>query len=214
MAKGPIVTSGIETLIASIYQQHPKWKAPRVRNEVEGILHKKKPNSPKGWPSLSTVQKILATIRKNIAKPNPKDEPWSMAEIDRYSELGIEVPIPEALLIVLNIWKSRVRKGDTLTIREAKWIARLSALEQDTERLSSVASHYARTELIFELIGHPFNSMELDRSLMGLPVALSDFKSFLFLLAGTQEDTERGIKDGVDQVKEMIKEKQKRGKSK
>ncbi|MGA2669907.1 MAG: hypothetical protein ABSF21_00595 [Dehalococcoidia bacterium] len=215
MAKGPIVTPEVEALITSIYMKHPKWKAPGIRNIVEGTIRKNNRKLPKGWPSLSTVQKSLAEVRRNMANPSPEDEPWSTAEINKYPELKIEPPTPEALEVLFKVWKSRISRGDTFTIREAKWTARLSMFEQDTKRLSFIASRHARTELIFELISRPFNSTELDRALMGLPVAISGFESFLWLLAETREDTERGIKDGVDQVREGIKKKkQKRGRSK
>jgi hypothetical protein len=209
MAKGPPITEGVEAVIAIVHRKHPKWKAPMVRNEVDYILHKEDHKLPPHWPSLSSVQKVLATVRKKDNKPNPEEMPWSTATLDSY-------PIsPEALSIVLKMWKSRIEKGDTFTIREAKWVARLSRLLEDIEKLSSKASQYAQTELMFELIGHPFDSTELDRSLMNLPVGISDFKSFLHLLAEQREDQERGIKDGVDQIRSLIKEKkQRRDKSK
>lgn len=201
MAKGPPITDGVEAVIAAVYQKHSKWKAPAVRNEVDCILHKGNPKLPPRWPSLSAVQKVLATVRK--PHDNPQDKPWSTATLDSY-------PIPpEVLSVVLKVRKLCIEKGQGFSIREAKWVARLSALEQDTERLSFKASRHARTELMFELIGRPFDSTELDRSLMGLPVGVSDFKSFLWLLAETREDTERGTKDGVEQIRNLKQAKRK-----
>ena len=203
MAKGPPVTDEVKAIIASVYHKHRKWKAPVVQNEVSCILRKDNPKLPPSWPSLSSVQKILAEVRK--VKDNPQDKPWSTATLDSYS-----IP-PEAVPSVLKVWKFQIEKGDTFTIREAKWASRLSRLLEDIEKLSYKASQYARTELMFELIGHPFDSTELDRSLMGLPVGISDFKSFLWLLAEQREDTERGIKDGIEQVIDVIKEKKQKG---
>ena len=57
---------------------------------------------------------------------------------------------------------------------------------------------------MFELIGRPFDSTELDRSLMGLPVEVSDFKSMLWLLAETRAGEIEGVKDGVEQVENII----------
>lgn len=171
MAKGPLVTDAVEALIATVYRKHLKWKAPEVQREVSYILHKDNPKLPKEFPSLSTVQKVLAKIRK--PHPDPQEKPWSTASLDSY-------PIPpEALRVVLKVWKFCIEKGQGFTIREAKWVARLSALEQDTERLFSLASRHARIELIFELIGRPFDSTGLDRLLMGLPVDIfKDLPSF------------------------------------
>lgn len=196
MAKGPLVTDSVETVIAFVYKKHSnKWKAPRVRKEVDLILNKGKTT---GWPSLSSVQKVLAKVRKKANEPNEEDQPWSTATLGKF-------PIPpDALPAVLKVWKFRIEKGDTFTIREAKWAARLSGHEQDIERLFFLASRHARTEFIFDLIGRPFDSTELDRSLMGLPVEMSGFKSMLWLLAETRAGEIEGVKDGVEQVQNII----------
>ena len=165
MAKGPIITPEVEVLIATVYQKHPKWKAKEVCNWVRGDLKKKDPNLRDDWPSLSTVQKVLATYRKNKSKfpEDPLERPWSMATLDDY-------PIPpEAILSVLEVWKFRIEKGDILTIREAKWVARLSGVLKTIEDISYEAFEYARFELMFQLLNRPFDSTYLDRELMGLP---------------------------------------------
>jgi len=201
MAKGPLITDSIKALIASVHKKHPKWKALAVRSEVDYILHKDSPELPSPWPSLSAVHKVLADVKHNDNKPSLEDKPWSTATLDRY-------PIPpEVIPVVLKVWKFRIENGDIFTIREAKWAARLSGLQQDIERLFFLASRHARTELMFELINRPFDSTELDRSIMGLPVALSDFKSHLWLLAETREGQIEGVKDGVEQVQNIIQKK-------
>lgn len=163
MAKGPLVTPEVEALIASVYQRHSKWKAPVVRNEVSYILRKNNPKLPPGWPSLSKVQKVLATIRN----PQPdvsQEKYWSMATLDDY-------PIPPgAIAAVLKVWKFRKRKKQDLTIREAKWAARLSALETDIGELSARAGSYAYIEWLYQLIDRPFDSTMLDHGLMGIPL--------------------------------------------
>lgn len=101
------------------------------------------------------------------------------------------------------MWRFRVEKGESFTIREAKWAARLWAILKDTERLSWKASQYAPTELLFELIGRPFDSPGLDKLLMGLPMPLTaDPPYFLPLL--TEEE------GGIEQVKELRKRKERR----
>ena len=207
--RGPNVTDEIEALIAAVHQKHPKWKAPKVRDEVSSIICKNNPSLSFYWPSLSIVQKVLATVRKKEKElpNNPQDKPWSTATLDSY-------PIPpEALAVVLKLWKSRIEKGDGLTIREAKWAARLSGLFEDIEKLHSVASRHARTELMYELIGHPFDSTVLDQLLMGLPAGIETFMDFFLMLTETKKDTEGGIKDGVEQIPDNIA-KRKGGKSK
>lgn len=209
MAKGPLVTDEIKALIASVYQKHPKWKAPVVRNEVSYILREKNPKLPPGWPSLSTVQKVLAIVREPHL--DLLDKPWSLATMDNPDNYPIS---PEALPAVLEVWKSRLeewksRTGQwesrieqevSFTIREAKWVARLSALfKDDLQRLSKLASQYARLELIYQLINRPFDSTMADKLLiMEVPIianAADRLEALLPLLAGRE--------DGVDQIRDM-----------
>ena len=202
MAKGPIVTNDIEVLIASVHRKYPKWKAREVRNEVSSILHKNNPKLDQKWPGLHVVQKVLAVVRKQEKERpiNPQDAPWSTAALDSYPRLNIELPTPEALALVLKVWKSRIEKGDTFTISEAKWASRLSGLISDIEKLSFAAFRHARTELMYELIGRNFDSTVLDRLLMHLPTGLtSDRDSWLPFIAEQE--------DGVDQVRNLKKNK-------
>ena len=174
MAKGPIITEGVETLIARVYNEHPKWKAPEVQAEVSYRLHKKNPNLPPGWPSLSSVQKVLATVRKKRKEipEDPLHKPWSIGTLDKY-------PIPaDNLPSVLKVWKLQEEKAYKLrntfpfdfplTIREAKWVSRLcQMIPDDLEKLSLTATIYAEGEEISERLGHPyFDSTELDYDLV------------------------------------------------
>lgn len=152
MAKGPIVTPEVEILIRTIHKDHPKWRAPRVRNEVEFILRNKNPKLPKGWPSLSKVQKILATIRKKEEEGSEEDELWHLGTLKKY-------PIsPEALGYVISFWLNRCKQGRAFTIREAQWVARLYALFKEPlvyEQLDFVVMNYAWNEEALEKLGFP-----------------------------------------------------------
>ena len=163
MAKGPLVTDAVESLIAGVYNKHPKWKAREIRNEVSLFLRKDNPKLPAKWPSLSSVQKVLAKARKRANELSPEEKPWRLGTLDQY-------PIPpEAVPSVLKLWKHRLweRKAG-FTIREAKWAARLSVLLGDMVDLSFMASLYANTEQAYQLIDRPFNSAVLDKVLMDL----------------------------------------------
>lgn len=218
MAKGPLITAQVEALIASVYEQHPKWKAPMVRNEVEFILRKKNRNSPKGWPSLSIVQKTLATVRRNLANPSPEDEPWSLSTLKDY-------PIPpEALPKVLEDYKqhklldekdngtfeipeevqrkfaSRRLNPEKLpktnfSVRDAKWVAQLSATQC---RVSAVLPYLiSESERLYELIGRSPAWEIYDKLLSGLELEAAEiaettmvlmFRRMPFLLGMTDED--------------------------
>lgn len=179
MPKGPVITPEIETLITSVYRKHPEWKAPRIRNEVESILFEKKLGFPRGWPGLSAVQKVLATVRKNIEKPSPEDKPWSMGTLGDF-------PIPpQAMSAVLNVFKLRLARGEPFSIRDAKWVSRFSSAIvpiwkhtamsggciEDVKMLSWFARLYAGTEADAEIAGYStFDSRFFDCCFMGIPV--------------------------------------------
>ncbi len=188
MAKGPIVTTKVEVLIASVYQKHPKWQAKDVHKEVSLILRKSNPKLPPGWPGLSTVQKVLATVRKNMKETplDPQDKPWSMGTLNEY-------PIPpDAIPSVLKVWKFREEQTykfnfegvevpeydrKSLTIRQAKWVGRLSHVTMPGETgylstgyLTMMATDYAETEQANELAGNPgtYNTHAADAFITGL----------------------------------------------
>jgi hypothetical protein len=154
MAKGPIV----EAIIAAVYQKHPKWKAPEVRNEVSHLLRKDNPQIPSGWPSLSSVQKVLATVRKNMREIplDPRDKPWSTASMAQY-------PIPaEALPSILELWVwTRENLNSKLTIRQAQWAARFYTVAKDTQDLSGFVRGHTLLEVTCELIGKPFEDSHI-----------------------------------------------------
>ena len=187
--RGPTITPEVEALIASVYRRHPKWKGPQIRNWVIAELHKKSPNLRReypNWPSLSKVQKILAEVRENAAKPNREDEPWSISTLKDF-------PIPpEALPKILEEYKwhkeGQVKhcesevlgaflsgKGPVLTIREAKWISRLSKIKCDT----SLPYVIAWAELLCELTGHQLDFEGLDKLLAGIKVETEDLTNFV-----------------------------------
>lgn len=166
MAKGPIITDAVEAFIAQVYLQHPKWKASEVRNEVSFILHKNNSKLLSSWPSLSTVQKVLATVRRKMKETlvDPQEKLWSMGTLDKY-------PIPpETIPAIIEVWKSRIEQGEGFTIREAKWAARWSAVITDVTKLSKTVRIIARFELVHQLIDRPFDTTLIDKWFIGLHV--------------------------------------------
>jgi len=134
-----------KALIARVYLQNPKQKAPEVRLKVWQTTHKEDPTLPKNWPSLSSIQKELARIRR--PEPSPEDKPWTLDTLR-------DKPLPpEALSKVFQIWLYNQESPSTppLSIREARWIAQLSSMTEDVERLRLVAEMCAEWELIGEL---------------------------------------------------------------
>ena len=168
------LTDDVKTLIAEFHLRHPKWKAPMIQIRVSELLHHKNPQLPKGWPGLSAVRKVLTEVKKIASEPSPEDKPWSTAMLDSY-------PIPpQALPVVLKVWKSRIEKDSNLTIREAKWVSRLSNaipdIIPDIEKLTETARRYALVEQLYDMTGRHLNSRGLDKRLMNLP--FDDFDEF------------------------------------
>lgn len=162
MAKGPIVTPEIEALIASVYEKHPGWKAPRVRMEVVFILSNRGRRFPEGWPSLSKVQKVLALVRKNLKNSSPEDEPWSLGALNRHDVSS------EVLPALLELKENLAAQGQSLTVREARWASRLVALIHTrvisrTEAVGQWSYKYAVLERVHELAEVDLDTSDLDR---------------------------------------------------
>lgn len=139
---------------------------PRIpRTELAVRLQSELKGNEQDVPELEVLERKISNIRSHEGD-DPQDKPWSLATLDNpdYS-----IP-PEAVPAVLKVWKLSVEKGLTFTIRGAKWVSRLSAVEQDVELLSVIAGHYALHERVADLDGSPFNSNALDKKLMGLPL--------------------------------------------
>lgn len=121
-------------------------------------------------PEIEVLERKISKYRKeyrNRPTTDPQDKPWSMATLDRPDIPPIP---PEALPAVLEVWKLRIDSEEwnfSFSIREAKWAARLSALITDTKELSARAGQYARTEILYQLIGRPFDSRGLDSLITG-----------------------------------------------
>jgi hypothetical protein len=102
----------------------------------------------------------LAKVRKNAKTPPDNDEerPWGIETLDDY-------PIEAAALpVVLKEYKRLFDNKQVLTIRQAKWIARLSVTGR-----ADMSYHIARTEEMYEMGGLPLNLEVFDKLLAGLP---------------------------------------------
>lgn len=140
-----------KALIARVYLENPKQKAPAVRLKVWQATHKENPALPKNWPSLSSIQKELAIIRHKLNEPGPDDLPWTLDTLR-------DKPLPPgALPKVFQIWLHRqeLTFSPPLSIREVKWIAQLSGMTDDMELLRMMAEICAEWELIGELTNTP-----------------------------------------------------------
>lgn len=136
-------------------------------------------------PKLSTLMSKISKARQ--APISELDAPWSLASL-------IEHPIPpDVLPVVLKVFKMRMRErerilrerermlrvekgslgegdftGNELTIREALWVSRLSALTTKTKELDGWATWYAVRQRAYEALGQLPDTSDLDEMVMGL----------------------------------------------
>ena len=159
MGKGPKVTPEIEVIIAEVFVENDDWPAKMVQVEVNRRLGG---NGPK----LSAIQKRLTKFR---AEKSRKD-----AALDKDVAQGLGAPWklvsdgdvpPEAVPAALQVWKWRFTLGLPLSVREAKWVARLHPVIADTLDLSNFVLSYAYREEACELSNQPFETADIDARL-------------------------------------------------
>lgn len=114
--------------------------AEKIQAEVEW------PGKP---PEIEVLERKISVYRKD--SDSPKDKPWNL------DALGGDLLPPGVLKTLFSIWlaKQEDPSSPPLTIREAKWIAQLSSMTEDTELLRIVADMCAEWELIGELTKTP-----------------------------------------------------------
>lgn len=179
MARGYLIPPEVEALIVAVHHNRPTWKPREVWMVARNILHERAEKNPKkypdlprklntGWPSLSSVRKIIKKEdkfpRNEPRKTIPsKDDPWSIATLGDY-------PIPvDAMPTVMSIYK-RVLLGEReLTIREVQWIARLYRIFDDLDLVWDWAWQYALSEWVDEITHNPFDTTQLDLELVRNP---------------------------------------------
>jgi len=157
MAKGPHLTDRIKQMIAEIYVADHQIKPGRAQEELLKRMKAEGLDEIFGsnYPSRSTVSKELKSLRERDEARSPKsqglDEPWTIGSLSEY-------PMPSDVLPRLfPIWLHNQEDPSSplLTIREARWIAQLSDMTEDTEMLRVMAEMCAEYELIAELTNTP-----------------------------------------------------------
>lgn len=154
MAKGSFITDEIRRLIAQVHLEHPDWYAKQVKAEVNRL-------SDGQGPGLSATQKELTKIRHRHQETSGVQEKlWSLGLL---SEPGVPDLPADSIPVVLKVLDRRIQRETTLlTVREAKWIARLHYITSDLDKLSLYAQFYAAGEQACEAAGVTFNSAEMD----------------------------------------------------
>ena len=149
--RGPTIPDNVIHLIGEVYDGHREWTAQAIMNEVHSRLRKEGTQLRPGWPGLSAVQKELTRMRQkdNERPPESKglDEPWSVVTLANY-----ELPFSSLPTILKMAVHFQQHEGRRMTIREAKWAARLRSLE-NLRKLYDFILDYAQEEKVRELTG-------------------------------------------------------------
>ena len=177
---GPRVSSYVHALLVETWKDSLKtgkgMQAKQVLIAAKDKLDREA-ESQIELPSLRKAQLILADARKRwelarksagVLKEHEKswdapwleDDPWCSGSLRNY-----EIP-PDALPTVLRVWKLCLATEREFTIRDARWVARLSATVKDVVKLSYWARRYASSELVCQVSNQRFDSSALDAYLV------------------------------------------------
>ena len=140
MAKAKYITKDVITAVARLHRSHPSYTAGKIRDEVNKQLRASDKAISKKWPGLSAVQKIIQSLKKETFWENE----WTVQSLTMS-----EIPA-DALPLVLDSYGLTVAWGfeKRLSVREAKWVARLYHVLKDIEELTIAAIECANEERI------------------------------------------------------------------
>jgi len=136
------IKPNVESLILTMAWENPNEPRALTAIKIAEAIDKMGEISP----AEDTLKKMISAARNN---KNPEDEPWCLGTL-KYNTLPIE-----SLSAVLNVYKLCLAGEIPLTIREAKWVARLHTIISDTTTLWSWAWVYARRERACEAMKKP-----------------------------------------------------------
>ncbi|MFC1934646.1 hypothetical protein ACFLXX_05840 [Chloroflexota bacterium] len=139
MSKGPKIKDWVRAYICEEALRNRDKPRDLVAQKIEDYLGDKE-----AVPSRDTLNKLISQTRNS---DEPEDNYWTLSALPEY-ELQ-----PEALSSVMQAWALSIKQEKPLTIRQARWIARLYHLlnEQGLEFLVECAIEYALHEKIMKL---------------------------------------------------------------
>ena len=155
--------SGVKQEIFGVWEANLDWSPKDIRTEVHKRLgiRRSKNNT---YPGLRLVQSYIKDFKDNLGQLVGKDKPWSLGCL-----AGREI-FPEALPVVMQVWRQKLTWFEPLTIRQAQWVAKLYRLiPADVVLLSHWADLYAIWERMGNLLGEKFESSAFDAALVMRP---------------------------------------------
>lgn len=162
MSKGPRIKPTVRQVIVVEALKGCNKNKPRgqLAMELEAIIGEK--GMGEIVPGRETLLKLISRARNHPV--SPLDSPWSLARLAEY-EIS-----PEALPVVLQIWRQRLAYFGPLTIRQAQWVARLYRLiPTDVVLIAHWAELYALWERMGNVLEQEFESSAFDAALVMRP---------------------------------------------
>lgn len=194
MAKGPFITEDMRSLITQVHQENPDFVAKEVKAKVDRL------SDGKG-PGLSAIQKELTKIhRKHQQKVSAQEKLWSLGLL---SEPGVPDLPADSIPVLLEIQAGRIKREESpLSVREAKWVARLYRLTSDPTELSIWAQFYAARELACETAGVAFDTGDMDLGIIygKLPGMFIRWMAFSDIVSDSEK------KDNGDELAHRLEE--------
>jgi len=188
MGRPRIITDEEKLFISKLKKENPDLTCKEIVKKVRQYKIEKYPNPNGTWTrediealvdkeqmAEASIQKYLTELNKWLKKVYEIDKPWCMASIDSYPALQIEQPSPNTIQVLLYAWSFLQEKNVKFTIREAKWVSRLSSIlledihsakTKDIEQLVRKALEYADWEQVYNASGLVFDSTNLDKTLI------------------------------------------------
>jgi len=207
------MSSAIKLLIANAATSSNKKREELAEDLIEDIKKKYPVEIP---PTLETIVKLISKYRNHGQAY--LDRPWNLGELDNLAKLSVCNFDSEAIKYI-HIIKQLPRHYPgypTVTIRQAKWIARLFRITSDifegtengTKRsihyLSFTSVFYATQEIMAEIAGVTFDTQFLDESLLNPKSFISlfeeiekneDFKKALKTFFNDQINSDSDVKE-------------------
>ena len=125
MARGKkIVNSIVENEVASFLLENPDYTGKELKRKVQNSLQ------GKGFKynfTVRTYQNIKAKIYPRLGGDNPLDKPWAIGSCIKHDIPADMIP---ALINIQQLIKTQQLIMEQITIREAKWFARLYSVVQ------------------------------------------------------------------------------------
>ena len=162
MPKGPKISGKVKLIIV---QESLRIRL-MPRKMLVGRLYDLIRNMGEPLPKRGTLEKLISRARNHEA--SLLDMPWSLGSISKYEMLpGILPKVIEAYeMSQLKEDVSEFKGWRSFTIRDALWVARLSALFKDPEDVYDFVVEYSSRERACDILSILPETSDIDKMLL------------------------------------------------